>query len=136
MFCQGIPLIIFIKHSILNILEGSEYVLGFKYVRVLNCQYAWVLNFQVYTGFTNFCKYGKVLNMHWDAIMEGLSIFQDFEYVRFLYMQVLHKVLNIRHISHIQTYKKICLNIRHIRHIQTYKKNKKTFLKFFFYIYV
>ena len=96
MFCQGIPLTIFIKHSILNILEGSEYVLGFKYVRVLNCQYAWVLNFQVYTGFTNFCKYGKVLNMHWDAIMEGLSIFQDFEYVRFLYVQILHEVLNIR----------------------------------------
>ena len=59
-------LTIFAKHSIVNLLEGSEYVLDFKYVRVLN--------FQGYTGFTYFRKYGRVLNMHWDAIMERFCI--------------------------------------------------------------
>ena len=33
--------------------------------------------------------------MHQNAIMEGSWIFQDSKYVRFLLMQVLHKILNI-----------------------------------------
>ena len=35
------------------------------------------------------------LSMPQDAIMEELWIFQDSEYTRFLYMQTLHKVLNV-----------------------------------------
>ena len=45
------------KNSILNLLEGSEHVSGFKYVRVLNISKCW--------------QYDRVLNMRWDAIMEG-----------------------------------------------------------------
>ena len=33
--------------------------------------------------------------MRRDAIMEGLSLFQDSEYARFLRIQALHKVLNM-----------------------------------------
>ena len=33
--------------------------------------------------------------MRRDAIMEGFWIFQDFEYIKFLHMQELHKVLNV-----------------------------------------
>ena len=54
-----------------------------------------LLNFQVYAGFAYFRKYGRALNMRRDAIMEGLWIFQDSEYARFLHMQALHKVLNM-----------------------------------------
>ena len=36
-----------------------------------DCQYAKVLNFQGYIGFTYFRKYDSVLNMRQDAIMEG-----------------------------------------------------------------
>ena len=46
-----------------------------------DCQYAWVLNFQVYTGlFTYFRKYDRVLNMCRDAIMGELWIIQKSEY--------------------------------------------------------
>ena len=45
--------------------------------------------------FVNFLKYGRVLNIHWDAIWEEFWIFQDSEYIRFLHMQVLHKALNM-----------------------------------------
>ena len=51
---------------------------SFKYVRVLYI-----------------CKYDRVLNMHWDAIMDEFRVFQDSEYARFLHMQALHKVLNV-----------------------------------------
>ena len=57
------------KHSILNIWEGSKYVSGFEYARVLN--------FQGYTGYTYFHKYDSVLNMRPGGIMEGFWIFQD-----------------------------------------------------------
>ena len=60
-----------------------------------DCQYARVLNFQGYTGFTYFRKCDRVLNMRWDAITEGFWIFQESEYTRFLHMQALHKVLNM-----------------------------------------
>ena len=33
--------------------------------------------------------------MRQDAIMEGLSLFQDSEYARFLRIQALHKILNM-----------------------------------------
>ena len=59
------------------------------------CQYVRALNFQDYTGFSNFHKHDTVLNMHWDAITEWFWIFQDSEYARFLHMQELHKVVNM-----------------------------------------
>ena len=49
-----------------------------------------VLNVSVF-----FRKYGRVLNVCQDAIMEGFSIFQGSEYARFLRMQALPKVLNM-----------------------------------------
>ena len=45
------------KNSILNLLESSEHVSGFKYVRVLNISKCW--------------QYDRVLNMRRDAIIEG-----------------------------------------------------------------
>ena len=45
--------------------------------------------------FTNFCKYDRVLNMHWDAVIEGFRIFLDSDYVRYLHMQVMHEVVNM-----------------------------------------
>ena len=99
-----------------SIFQGSEYssgvnVSGFWISRVIQCWSIFVnmsgfwifkifslprvLNFHCYTGFTCFCKYDRVLNMCWDAIMKGFWIFQDSEYARFLHMQVLHKLLNI-----------------------------------------
>ena len=60
------------KYSILNLWEGSEYVSGLKYVRILiipDCQYARVLNFQGYTGFKYFRKYDRVLSWRRNAIM-------------------------------------------------------------------
>ena len=55
--------------------------------QILDISEFWIL--------VNFRKYDRVQNMHWDAIMEGFWKFQDFEYARFLYMQVLHKALNM-----------------------------------------
>ena len=55
----------------------------------------WVLNMSEFLIFVNFSKYVRVLDMRRDAIMEELSIFQDFQYASFLYMYVLHKVLNM-----------------------------------------
>ena len=70
-----------------------------KYVLVLNISelsvYFRVLNFQGYTRFTYFRKYGMVLNMRRHAIMEWFWIFQDSECARFLHMQALHKFLNM-----------------------------------------
>ena len=83
-------LTIFAKLSILYLWEGSEYVLSFKYVRVVSIpdfQYGNVLNFHGYPGFTYFRKYGRVLNMRLDTIMEGLRVFQDFQHGRLQYMQ-------------------------------------------------
>ena len=42
--------------------------------------------------------------MHWDAIMEGFRMFQDSEYVRFLRMQVLRKVVNMPEYGYIMSY--------------------------------
>ena len=69
-----------------------EKILGFfKYVRNLiipgNINMPRVLNFQIYTGFTYFRKCDSFLNRRRDAIMEGLSMFQDSQYSRFLHMQ-------------------------------------------------
>ena len=85
-------LTIFAKHSTLNLWEGSEYVSGFKYVRVLNVP-GWSIC-QRYAQLTYFRKYYRVLSMHRDAIIEGFWILQDFEYARELHMQVSQKVLN------------------------------------------
>ena len=68
-------------------------MLGFWIFQV--CQYARVLSFQGYTGFTYFRKYDKVLSMRRDSIMEEFAVFQDSEYATFLHMQALHKVLNM-----------------------------------------
>ena len=51
-------------------------------------QYVRVLNFQVYTGFTYFCKYDRVLNIRPDAVMEGFWILQVSQYARVLNFQV------------------------------------------------
>ena len=69
-----------------------ERILGFfKYVRNLiipgNINMPRVLNFQIYTGFTYFRKRDSFLNRHRDAIMEGLLMFQDTQYSRFLHIQ-------------------------------------------------
>ena len=72
----------FWKKKILNLSDGSEYLLGFKYARVF-----WI--------FVNFCKYDRFLKMRRDAIMEELWIFQDYEYARFLHIQALYNVPNI-----------------------------------------
>ena len=71
----------FCKKLHLKPLEMILNVYGFKYVRVLSIH--------------KFCKYGSVLNKRWNTIMEGFRIFQDSEYMRFLHMQALHKVLNM-----------------------------------------
>ena len=81
------------KSSILNIWEGSKYVSGFLHARVLN----------IY----KFSYVDRVLNMRRDAIMECFWIFLDSEYVRFLHMQGLHKVLNITEYGWIITYDRI-----------------------------
>ena len=54
-----------------------------------------VLEISEFWIFINFRKYDRILNMRQNAIMEGLWIFQDSEYARFLNMQVLHKVLDM-----------------------------------------
>ena len=52
--------------------------------RVLNMSYFWT--------FVNFPKYGRVLNMRHDAVMEGFWIFQDIpkkqsvEYAKIVYV--------------------------------------------------
>ena len=84
----------FAKHSILNLWEGSAHMWGFKYVRVLNipglsiCQaseYSRIINMaglwisRIDTWFTYFRKYDSLLNMRWEATMEGFWIFQDSE---------------------------------------------------------
>ena len=95
-------LTIFAKHSILYLWESSEYVLSFKYVRVVSipdCQYGNVLNFRDYPGFTYFRKYDRVLNMRLDTITEGLRVFQDFQHGRLQCMQGLYKVLNMSECS-------------------------------------
>ena len=53
------------------------------------------LNIPAFCIFLNFFKYGRVLNMCEEAIMEEFLIFQDSEYSRFLHMQELRKVLNV-----------------------------------------
>ena len=58
-------------------------------------QYARVMNFPGYTGFTHFHKYDRVLNMCWDANMEGFWIFHNSKYARFICMQALHHILNM-----------------------------------------
>ena len=35
------------------------------------------------------------MDMHWDAIIEGSWILQDFKYAEFLWMQTMHDVLNM-----------------------------------------
>ena len=55
----------------------------------------WVLNVPELCIFVNFCKYDRVLNMRWDAVIEGFRIFLDSDYVRYLHMQVMHEVLNM-----------------------------------------
>ena len=54
-----------------------------------------VLNMSGFPIFVIARKYGRILNICQDIIMEGFWIFQDSEYVRFLHMQALHKVLNM-----------------------------------------
>ena len=54
-----------------------------------------IMNMSELRIFVNFRKYDRVLNMCWDVAMKGFWKFQDFEYVMFLHMQVLHKILNM-----------------------------------------
>ena len=56
-------------------------------------QYARVPNLQSHAGFIYFHKYGSVLNMRQDAILEGFWIFQNSEYTKSVHMQALRKVL-------------------------------------------
>ena len=81
---------------ILNPGEDCEDVPGFKFARILNILVVNMLGFWIsrvtQKRFTYFCRYDRVLNIHWDAIMEGFWIFQDFEYARFLHIQALTKV--------------------------------------------
>ena len=79
--CLGLARLFNCFNFILNLWEGSKYVSSFE-----NSEF-WI--------FVNFCQYGRVLNMRPDAIMQKFWIFQDSEYARFLYMQALHKVLNM-----------------------------------------
>ena len=60
---------------------------GFCMCRVLNMSDFWI--------FVNFRKYDRVLNICRDIIMDGFRISQDSEYVGFLHMQALHKILNM-----------------------------------------
>ena len=59
-----------------------------------DCQYARVLNFEGYTGFTYFHKYDKVLNKCRNAIIKELNI-PGFQISQIFHMQALLKVLNI-----------------------------------------
>ena len=77
---------IFAKNSILNLWESAEYVLRFKYVRVLNIRKSLVI---------------------WPSseyALEGFWIFQDSEYTKFLRLQVLQKVLNMPEYGWIMPY--------------------------------
>ena len=58
------------------------------------CQYDSVLNYQVYTGIANFCKYDRFLNLHWMQLRKDFEYFQDTKYAKFLSMWRLHKSLN------------------------------------------
>ena len=70
--------------------------------RVLNTSEFWI--------FIIFKKKNRVLNMRWDAIMEGFWIFQDSAYVRFQRMKSLYKILNKPAYSWIMLYGRV-LNI-------------------------
>ena len=72
---------IFAKNSILNFWEGSEYVSGFKYVRVLNIRkFSLIWQGSEYASGWN---YGRVLNIAGFLVSQILCI------------EVLHKVLNM-----------------------------------------
>ena len=43
------------------------------------CQFARVLSFQNYTGFTYFHKYDSLQSMHWEALVEWFWIFRFYE---------------------------------------------------------
>ena len=80
--------IIFTKHSILNLCNVSEYVLSFKYVRVLNiselsiCQGSEPISVNITVFF---------LNMHQYAFMEGFCLWQSSEYA----LSKFHSVLDM-----------------------------------------
>ena len=65
----------FCKYSILNLWQGSEYMLGFKYVRVLNIG-----------------KYDRVLNIRRDTIMEEFWIMK---YDKVVNIPGIYRVLNM-----------------------------------------
>ena len=65
----------FCKYSILNLWQGSEYMLGFKYVRVLNIG-----------------KYDRVLNIRRDTIMEEFWIMK---YDKVVNIRGIYRVLNM-----------------------------------------
>ena len=70
----------------------------------------WIcIGFQVseFCILVNFRRCDRVLNTHRDATMEGFWIFQDSNYVRFLHMQALHKVLNMPEHSWIMPYGRV-----------------------------
>ena len=90
---------IFIKHSILNLWEGSPYMSGFKVFGVLLS----IPGISIWQG-SEFPGLRRVylFSQIWqrseyvsDAIMKGFLTFQDSKYAKFLYMQGLNKVLNI-----------------------------------------
>ena len=54
-----------------------------------------VLNISGFSIFVNFRKYDRILNVFRDVIMEELWMFQELEYVGFLHIPALHKVLNM-----------------------------------------
>ena len=74
-----------------------------------DCQYARVVNFKGYAGFSYFCKYIRVLKVPRNAIMKRSWIFQDSKYTRLLHMQALHKVFSV--VLHKPEYALIMLNM-------------------------
>ena len=70
--------------------------------RVFNKSEFWI--------FVSFRKYGRVLNIRQDAIMEEFWVFQDSEYATFPHMQALHNFLNMPENGWIMPYDKV-LNI-------------------------
>ena len=66
-----------------------------------------VLNMSQFWIFKNIYKYDRVLYMCSDAIMEGFCILQDSKYPRFLCMQVLYKILNLREYGWMMPYERV-----------------------------
>ena len=78
-------------------LTGSEYLLGFKYFRVLSIPGLSICQGSEFSGLHRIpvSVNMTIMNMSRDPVTERFWIFQDSRYTRFLHMQALHNVPNM-----------------------------------------